>query len=89
MLGNKYSADNDHFLSIWHKINKSIDQLSQAGSDPLSECDGERDWGPTASDISELSIRNRTGEERRRQTLCDKHDINFVWKNVPSNFTLL
>ena len=22
--------------------------------------------------------RNRTGEERRRQALCDKRDINFV-----------
>ena len=28
-----------------------------------------------------LNLRNRTGEERRRQTLCDKRDNNFVWKN--------
>ena len=27
---------------------------------------------------SAVSLRNRTGEERRRQTLCDKRDNNFV-----------
>ena len=36
-----------------------------------------------------VSLRNRTGEERRRQTLCDKRDNNFVWKNFPPSFTLL
>ena len=25
-----------------------------------------------------VSLRNRTGEERRRQTLCDKRDNNLV-----------
>ena len=25
-----------------------------------------------------VDLRNRTGEERRRQTLCDKRDNNFV-----------
>ena len=25
-----------------------------------------------------VSLRNRTGEERRRQTLCDRLDNNFV-----------
>ena len=35
------------------------------------------------------SLRNRTGEERRRQTLCDKRDNNSVWKNLPANFTFL
>ena len=34
-----------------------------------------------------VNLRNRTGEERRRQTLCDKHDNNFAWKNLPPNFT--
>ena len=29
------------------------------------------------------------GEERRRQTLCDKRDNNFVWNNFSPNFTLL
>ena len=29
------------FISIWHKINKFINQLSQAGSDLLSECVNE------------------------------------------------
>ena len=24
-----------------------------------------------------VNLRNRTGEERRRQTLCDKRDYNF------------
>ena len=36
-----------------------------------------------------VSLRNRTGEERRRQTLCDKRDNNFVWNNFPPSFTLL
>ena len=36
-----------------------------------------------------VSLRNRTGEERRRQTLCDRRDNNFVWKNFPPSFTLL
>ena len=35
------------------------------------------------------SLRNRTGEERRRKTLCDKRDNNLVWKTLPPNFTLL
>ena len=34
-----------------------------------------------------MKLRNRTGEERRRQTLCDKRDNNFAWKNLPPNFT--
>ena len=25
-----------------------------------------------------VNLRNRTGKERRRQTLCDKRDNNFV-----------
>ena len=25
-----------------------------------------------------VNLRNRTGEERRRQTLCDKRDNNFI-----------
>jgi len=37
--------------------------------------------------INELS--NRTGEERRRQTLCDKRDNNLVRKTFTPNFTLL
>ena len=36
-----------------------------------------------------VSLRNRTGEEGRRQTLCDRRDNNFVWKNFPPSFTLL
>ena len=33
-------------------------------------------------------VRNRTEEGGRRQTLmCDKRDNNFVWKNLPPNFT--
>ena len=39
--------------------------------------------------ISGLTQLNRTGEETRRQTLCDKRDNNFVRKTFPSNFTLL
>ena len=33
--------------------------------------------------------RNSTGEERRRQALCDKRDINFVWNNFSPNFIFL
>ena len=36
-----------------------------------------------------LNLRNRTGEERRRQTLCDKRDNNFIWNNFSPNFTFL
>ena len=42
------------------------------------------EYGPVA-----WNLRNRTGEERRRQTLCDKRDNNFVWNNFSPNFTLL
>ena len=31
----------------------------------------------------------RTGKKRRRQTLCDKRDNNFVSETFPPNFTLL
>ena len=33
--------------------------------------------------------RDMTGEERRRQTLCDKRDNNFVWNNFSPNFNFL
>ena len=36
-----------------------------------------------------VGLRNRTGEERRRQTLCDKRDNNFVRKTFPPIFTFL
>ena len=36
-----------------------------------------------------VNSRNKTGEERRRQTLCDNRDNNFVWKNNSPNYTLL
>ena len=36
-----------------------------------------------------LSFRNRTGEERRLQTLCDKRYSNFVWNNFSPDFTFL
>ena len=36
-----------------------------------------------------VNLRNRTGEERRRQILCDKRDNNFVWNNFSPNFTFL
>ena len=29
-----------------------------------------------------MNLRSRTGEERRRQTLCDKRDNNFVSKKL-------
>ena len=28
--------------------------------------------------VAVVNLRNRKGEERRRQTLCDKRDNNFV-----------
>ena len=36
-----------------------------------------------------VNLRNRTGEERRRQTLRDKRDNNFVSNNFSPNFTFL
>ena len=36
-----------------------------------------------------VNLHNRTGEERRRQTLCDKRDNNFVWNNRAAIFVLL
>ena len=36
-----------------------------------------------------VSLHNEMGEERRRQTLCDKRDNNFVWKTFSPNLTLL
>ena len=36
-----------------------------------------------------MNLRNRTGEERRRQTLCDKRDNNFAWNNFSPKFTFL
>ena len=36
-----------------------------------------------------VNLRNRTGEERRRQTLCDKRDNNFAFALLPPNFTFL
>ena len=39
--------------------------------------------------VASVDFRNRTGEWKRRQTLCDKRDNNFVWKNMSPNFTFL
>ena len=38
-------------------------------------CDKNRRW---VSFRVIVDLRNRTGEERRRQALCDKRDNNFV-----------
>ena len=35
------------------------------------------------------NLRNRTGEGRKPQILCDKRDNNFAWKNIPPNFSFL
>ena len=35
-----------------------------------------------SNDVKMLAnLRKTTGEEGRRQTLCDKRDNNFVWNN--------
>ena len=34
-------------------------------------------------------MRSRTEEERRRHTLCDKRENNYVWKKFTPNFTFL
>ena len=42
--------------------------------------------------ISDWNLRNSMGEqgdERRGQSLCDKRDNNFVWKNISPNLTFL
>ena len=36
-----------------------------------------------------VNLYDWTAEERRRQTLCDKRDNNYVWKLFPLNFTVL
>ena len=36
-----------------------------------------------------VNLRNRTGEERRRQTLGDKRHCNFVSNDFTPNFTFL
>ena len=36
-----------------------------------------------------VNLRKRKPKERRRQTLCDKCDNNFVWKIFVPNFTFL
>ena len=36
-----------------------------------------------------VNLRRRKGEERRRQTLCDKRDNNFLSNNFSPNFTFL
>ena len=36
-----------------------------------------------------VNLCNRTGEERRRQTLYDKRENNFVSKNLLPNFKFL
>ena len=36
-----------------------------------------------------VNLCNRTGEERRRQTLYDKRENNFVSKNLLPNFAFL
>ena len=36
-----------------------------------------------------VNLRNRTEEQRRRQTLCHKRDNDLVWKKLASNFTFL
>ena len=41
-----------------------------------------------STDSTNLSTQ-QDGEEGPRQTLCDKHDKNFVWKNLSPNFTFL
>ena len=34
-----------------------------------------------------VNLRNRKGEERRQQTLCDNRDNNFFSNNFSPNFT--
>ena len=36
-----------------------------------------------------VNLRTRTGEEKRRQSLCDKGGNNLVWKDFPPNITFL
>ena len=36
-----------------------------------------------------VNSRNKTGEERRRQTLCDNRDNSFVRKNFSPNYSFL
>ena len=36
-----------------------------------------------------LNLRNRTGEERRRQSLCENVTVIVFVKNLPPNFTFI
>ena len=36
-----------------------------------------------------VNLRNRTGEGRRPQALCDKRENNFVWNKFSPSFTFL
>ena len=68
---------------VWRKVvsNKIIVTLVTQGlPSSFLSC-------PVASLSSlRVSLRNSTGEERRRQTLCNKRENNFVRKTIPPNF---
>ena len=52
------------------------DEFYQRSKQILGILNG-RNWGQ----VLFVNLRNRTGKERKRQTLCAKRDNNFVWNN--------
>ena len=89
------------YFIIVSKIKKSSSSSAKILSIPLYELSQHRcsfpwtpiplclDLNPERLAFLIGSLRNGMGEERRRQTLCDKRDNNFVWNNFSPHFTLL
>ena len=77
-----------HSVTTRKKLTNGLQQIL-----PKSRCVGtsSRNRPPRQSPLQPflVNLRNRTGEEKRRQILCDKRDNNFVWNNFSSNFPFL
>ena len=46
--------------------------------EPPASLEGNHDNPVSGTHQAPVNLCNRTGKERRRQTLCDKRDSNFV-----------
>ena len=79
------SSNQCSLLQSYIVDNYSVNQCNETNRVHLFACSIETF---NSSDIL-VNLRNRTGEERRRQTLRDKRDNNFVWNNFSPKFTFL
>ena len=57
--------------------------------EPPASLEGNHDNPVSGTHQSLVNLCNRMGKERRRQTLCDKRDSNFVWNTFRPNSTFL